>query len=190
MNTRKEKAVFLAAVKNEITKRETLRMFLTSSFQDLLKKFDGKVYNKRFNNALRDALKAVSPEMWCECKFRGPEYFGREKELPNCPRVEIALHYYKQPGNYIDVVTLWTNIVLCYDSNYNARINAEYTGRDGLSASWLQCFDENTDGARAILKNYDAFMSVADELKTAICKYNDLPYQFRENIVKEYFIIH
>lgn len=178
MNTKKEKAVFLAAVKNEIAHRETLRTFFGTTFQDLTKKFDGKVYNRRFENALNDALKAVSPSMWCACKIQGPTNYTN---IAGATLINVTLNYYNFPGNYINVESLPTNLVL-----HDGRICAEDSAREKYTILWAANFDEHTEERKTILKNYDAFMSVADMMNDAIKKYNALPYRFRENIEKPY----
>lgn len=185
METKKNKTEFIATLKNEISNRETLREFYNTVFQELLKKFDGKVYNKRFETALNDALKAVSPSMWCRCEQQGRDSYSN---FPDCPRVQIILSY--RNTNYTDNESFYTNIVLNYDPNYNARINAEDSAREKYTIAWAANFDKTTEEEKTILKNYDKYLKVADKMAEAVANYNKLPARFRENIYKNYITIY
>ena len=187
MKTRQNKCDFFSTLKSEISHRETLRTFFDTTYQELLKKFDGKVYNKRFETALNDALKSVSPLMWCRCEQKGHDSYSN---FPNCPRVEVQISYRNTPGNYTDNENLFSVIVLNYDANYNQRINAADSMREKYTLGHCVNFDKETETRKAILKDYDKYLRMAEKMVEAVKTYNELPHRFRENIDTQYLRIY
>lgn len=187
MRAKQEKRDFFATLKNEISHREALRQFFNTTFQELLKKFDGKVYNKRFETALNDALKAVAPSMWCLCQWKSQDSYSN---FPDRPRVQVILAYRNTPGNYTNNEEFYTNIVLCYDENFNARINAADSAAEKYTLAWADSFDKETATEKEILKSYDKYLKVAAKMAEAVESYNKLPFRFRENIDTQYLRIY
>lgn len=174
MRTRQEKQQFINRLQNEIKNRETIRQSVSKIYLPLLEKFDGKVYNKRFENVLNEALKEVSPLMFVKCSIKSPNYYSN---FQSCNTVQIEINIYNYRGNYTDSETFYTNIVL------NAgRIDAKSSRIEKFSIVWAENFDKETDERKAILKNYDYYLTAAEEVAKAIENYKNLPFRFRKNI--------
>ena len=187
MRAKQEKREFFNTLKNEISHREALRQFFNTTFQELLKKFDGKVYNKRFETALNESLKAVSPLMWCRCEQKGHNIYSN---FPKCPRVEVQINFRNEPRNYTNNEYFYTVVVLNYDENFNARINAADSAKEKYTLAWADSFDKETATEKEILKSYDKYLKVAAKMAEAVESYNKLPMRFRENIDTQYLRIY
>lgn len=187
MRTRQEKQAFINALNTEISNRETIRQFFNTTFQDLLKRFDGKVYNKRFDTALNDALKAVSPLMWAKCELQSRNSYSNNKDNNF---VQVVINFRNSSHNYNDNESLYTNIVLVTDANYNLRISAEDSGKERYTLAWLESFDKGTEEKRNAIKMYDKYFKVAEEMEKAVKAYNELPCRFREHIDTNYLRIY
>lgn len=187
MKAKQNKSEFFATLKNEISHREALRKFFNTTFQELLKKYDGKVYNKRFETALNDALKAVSPLMWCKCEIKGTDNYSN---FPKCPRVEVQINFRNEDRNYTNNEYFYTIVLLNYDDNFNARINAEDSAREKYAIAWADSFDKETATRKSILKDYDKLFKAAEKMAEAVESYNKLPARFRENIDLQYLRIY
>lgn len=174
MRTREEKQQFINRLQNEIKNRETLRQSVSEIYLPLLEKFDGKVYNKRFENVLNEALKEVSPLMFANCTMQAPKLYSNfQKNWV----VQVTINIYNNRGDYTDKETFYTNIVL------NAgRIDAKSSKIEKFSIVWAENFDKETDERKAILKNYDYYLTAAEEVAKAIENYKNLPFRFRKNI--------
>lgn len=186
MRTRQEKSDFISTLKHEIKNRETLRQFLNTTFQDVLNKFDGKVYNKRFETALQEAMRKVSPLMWAKCSIQSRSSYSN---FPNCNTVEIVLQIRNSPTNYTDTESLYTHIVLNSDDNHNLRIDAESSRKEKFTITWAENFDKETEQEKEILKKYDKFLKVAEAMEKVVKEYNDLPQRFRQNMCTVYIHI-
>ena len=187
MKTRQNKGDFFSTLKSEISHRETLRTFFDTTYQELLKKYDGKVYNKRFDTALNDALKAVSPLMWAKCELQSRNSYSNYKDNN---LVQVVINFRNSSHNYNDNESLYTNIVLVTDANYNLRISAEDSGKERYTLAWLGNFDRETETRKAILKDYDKYLRMAEKMVEAVKTYNELPHRFRENIDTQYLRIY
>ncbi len=174
MRTREEKQQFMNSLQNEIKNRETLRQSVNKIYLPLLEKFNGKVYNKRFENVLNEALKEVSPLMFANCAMQSPNSYSN---FPNNWAVQVTINIYNRRGDYTDKETFYTNIVL------NAgRIDTKSSRIEKFSIVWAENFDKETDEGKAILKNYDYYLTAAEEVAKAIENYKNLPFRFRKNI--------
>jgi len=183
MRTKQDKSEFLKALKNEIKNREALRKFFDTTFQELLISFDGKVYNKRFDNALNEALKAVSPLMRAKCELKSRNIYSNFSQNNT---VNVALNYRNSESNYLDNEIFYTNIVLTTDQNYNLRISANDSKSENYTIAWAKNFDKETETRKGIIKQYDKFLKVANHVEKAMKEYNDLPHRFREHMDTNY----
>ena len=169
METKKDKQAFIADVKKRISNREELKKFYNEVFLPTLKKFNGKVYNARFINALNEGEKDREPRIWA--KFEGQT---REK-------ITIVLKVQNDRYNYSDTESLYIELIANYE-DFNHRISEADTLAGDMGKNYLKNFDASTDELRAIVKGYDKYMKVADKLKDTIKEFNELPYDFRKNL--------
>ena len=97
MNERKNKGVFIDTIKKEIENRNFLREFLNTTYKDVLKAFDGKVYNKRFGKALFAELQKVNPLASCDCEIQSPSTYSN---FPNNNTVRVEIKMRNEKYNY------------------------------------------------------------------------------------------
>lgn len=186
MRTRQEKGDFFATLKHEIKNRETLRQFFNTTFQNVLNTFNGKVYNKRFETALQDAMQKVSPLMWAKCSIQSRSSYSN---FPDSNTVQIEMRFRNSQTNYTDTENFYTNIVLKSDDKYNLRIDAESSRKERFTIAWAENFDKETEQEKEILKKYDKFLKVAEAMEKVVEEYNDLPQRFRQNMCTKYIHI-
>lgn len=179
MRQREEKTAFIKRLTNEIRNRETLREVYNTVFLPMVAKFNGKVYNKRFDNALNEELKKVSPLMFAKCEQKSPSSYSNFKESWT---VQVVLSCYNEKGNYSDKESLYTNVVLDCSDGYTLRINAEKSKEETYTIAWGDNFDKETAEEKEILTNYNKYLKVAQKVFDAIEVFKDLPYRFRQNI--------
>ena len=175
----KEKGLFIETLKKEINHRDMIGSFYDTSFWGIVEKFDGKVYNKRFDNALNEALQALSPLMSAKCTLKGRDSYSN---YPDNNKVEVILTGRFYTFNYSDKESMVINIVLDCDDNFNMRINLEKSKNEKYTVAWSDSFRQNTEEIRTILKGYDKYLKVAQKVADSINEYKDLPYRFRNNI--------
>lgn len=187
MRTRQEKGDFISTLKHEIKNRETLRQFFNTTFQDVLNTFNGKVYNKRFDTALQDAMQKKSSLMWAKCELKSRNSYSN---FPDCNTVQIEIIIRNTPTNYTNTESFYTNIVLKSDDNYNLRIDAESSREEKYTIAWAENFDKETETEREILKKYDKFLKIAEAMEKAVKEYNDIPQRFRQNMETGYMHIY
>ena len=187
MRTTKEKSEFIKTLKQEIKNREALRRFFDADFQNLLQRFDGKVYNKRFDTALNEALKAVSPLMWAKCELRSRNSYSN---FPQNNLLEVVLYFRKDEYNHNQKESFYTNVVLRTDDNYNLRISAEDSKSEKYTIVCAENFDKETEEEKGIITAYAKYLKMAEQMEKAVKAYNDLPHKFREHIDTQYLRIY
>lgn len=178
MRTRENKAQFAARMNHEKKNREELRKVYNTVFLPLLKKYNGKVFNARFVNELRDNLQKVSPLMSCR------------EESQHCEDITLFLEVRNSPHNYNDTERLYIKVICDRDENYNYRVNAEKSTADRYAAAWLDNFDKSTAEKTAAAKGYDKFLKLADKMEAIIKEYNELPADFRQIVETAYLHIY
>ena len=169
METKKDKQAFIADVKKRISNRQELRKFYDEVFLPTLKKFDGKVYNARFINALNEGERNREPRIWA--MFEGQT---REK-------ITVVLRAQNDRYNYSDTEALYIELIANY-VEFNHRISEADTLAGDMGKNYLKNFDAETEALYGVIKGYDKFMKVADKLKVTIKEFNELPYDFRKNL--------
>lgn len=148
---------------SRIELRKQMAAFRKTVFVCVLNKFDGKVYNKRFRDAL---MKEMPNELWYVTKGY------------NCVD-EIKIVGRISKYNYSDTEDLYIKLVL----NENGRIKAAETLENGYTCSWLNSFEGNTESIEDAVKNYDVYLQKAKELDKMIEDYGKkIPHYFRDNI--------
>lgn len=166
LHTRQTKEEFIQRLNDEIKLNTMLLDFYTNVFVPTLQKFDGKVYNKRFTNALRD--QRTSELMLI-----------REREND-----QIVVELYHSKFNYQDCQRMYCKVLTKYD-NGNERIIAEDSLKDQYGVQWIKNIEIEIENLHQAIENYDKYLAVANECQDAICKFAELPYQFRNNCYME-----
>ena len=184
MRENMEKTQFLSNLKKEIEHRKMIATFFDTTFKELLKKWDGKVMNKRFKDALGDELKKVSELLYA--KFKEQNILNQYSNYNGRPAFECIIVCHIAPMNYVDNEELYTKVVCKYDDNFNPRIDAEATLDEECVKKWYENFVSETHVEELIIDQYDEYKKIADSMDSAVTAYNNLPYKFRENMDKNY----
>lgn len=154
----KEKSAFIAQVQREIEVRENLIKWYEGKFLPTLKKFDGKVYNKRFITALNDQKEDLM--------------FIRPLEYDH-----IIIEGYHEKMNYADRESLYVMVKL-----NEGRIDYEASTNDDMGKKGIENFNKNTHELRDAIEKYDEYLKIAKDLASKIKEYSNLSYRFRENV--------
>ena len=172
MKTKLEKKEFISELKNVLKVRAQL-LTMREILLGVARKFDGKVYNKRFDNAALEALKKLNDLVRIETEFRNPSKYN-EHELPV---VEVGINVRTDERNYSKYESLYLHLVLV-----DNRINMAVTETDTMSERWIENFNKETVEIEQIIKDYDKLMKIADKLEEAAKAYNNINYRFRHNL--------
>lgn len=166
MTPNKTKEEFIAYTRQRIGMREQVLKGYNNVVSAAIKKFDGKVLNKRFWDYLNAELAKVSR---CYQVFTGT-YVQHAYEL----------RYKVQEFDYND----FEAIRFIVFTNDNKRIDATKSAE--MTAKWLEGFDEGTTARQESVDNYDEYMKIATALDNAVKAYNTLPFPFRRNFDNNY----
>lgn len=177
MRQNKEKSEFLNELKTEIKNAELLTVVFNTTFQDVLNAFDGKVYNKRFINALNDKLKEVSPLLYAaeDGEPRKDSYSNYKDDKI----LHIKLLCRFDAWNYTRNQIIYTNLVL---SSSSYRIDAQKSRTEKYTISWFENFRSSIDEKKGVIKCYDKYIKMAAKLSGIIDDFGKLPIDFRKNI--------
>lgn len=177
MRYNETKSEFTNRMNHEKKNREQLRKAYNNIFLSLLDKYDGKVFNARFTNELREKLREFDTLMSCR------------EESQHCDDITIYIECRNSPTNYSDTERLYIKVMCDRDDNYNYRVNAEKSKEDRFAVAWLENFDKETAQKSVTAKNYDKYVKLAEKLEAMIKEYNEIPSDFR-NIVSKYYGFH
>lgn len=166
MTPNKTKEEFIAYTRQRIGMREQVLKGYNNVVLPAIKKFDGKVLNKRFWDYLNAELAKVSR---CYQVFTGT-YVQHAYEL----------RYKAQEFDYNDFEAI--RFIVFTDDN--KRIDATKSAE--MTAKWLEGFDEGTTARQESVDNYDEYMKIATALDNAVKAYNALPFPFRRNFDNNY----
>lgn len=166
MTPNKTKEEFIAYTRQRIGMREQVLKGYNNVVSAAIKKFDGKVLNKRFWDYLNAELAKVSR---CYQVFTGT-YVEHAYEL----------RYKAQEFDYNNFEAM--RFIVFTDDN--KRIDATKSAE--MTAKWLEGFDEGTATRQESVDNYDEYMQVATALDAAVKAYNALPFPFRRNFTNNY----
>lgn len=177
MREKMNKNELINKIRTQIEHREMMAQTFNTAFQDVLNSFDGKVYNKRFVNALHEKLQAINPLMGAK------ENHGTQRDSYSNYKdlfiVEIEIFCNLSKYNYTEKEKLITNIVVI-PSTY--RIDAEKSKNEKYTLIWFENFNKHTEEKKQVVKNYDKMLKVAQKVADAIKEFKELPTDFRENI--------
>lgn len=164
IRTKKSKEEFINEMNKRIEIRNTIMEFVENVYFPMMAtKFDGKVYNARFINALNEEAKKINELMYVKRGYSMDE-------------IEIQLRLDK--WNYND----YESILLKLKTNAEGRIDYEATVNDEMGKKWIESFKSYIDEYQKAIDNYDEYMKVFVELNDALNKYNNLPHSFRGHL--------
>lgn len=168
METNKTKEQFIQDCEMRIEHCNTLVKFYNEVYLPTLQKFDGKVYNKRFINALQTEAQKMNKMM----SVYDEEY-----------HIIISLQNYK--FNYKDCENLYVGC-----KKVDGRIDYQATINDATFKAWVDNFKLYTLEYQNAIDNYDDYMVVANAMEQAVKAYNSLPSPFKGNCDKRFIYIH
>ena len=155
IRTRKSKEDFIKEMKQRIEIRKTIMEFVENVYFPMIcTKFDGKVYNARFINALNDEAKKINELMYVKRGYSVDEI-----------EIQLRLTQY----NYTD----YESILLKLKTNEYGRIDYDATINDKLNIAWIGNFKSYIDEYQKSIDNYDEYLGVFAELDKILKKYND-----------------
>ena len=172
IRTNKTKEEFINEMKERINIRRTIMDFVDNVYFPMMHtKFNGKVYNARFLNALNEEAKKVSERMYITKGYSQDE-------------IEIRLRL--TDWNYTD----YESILLKCKTNAEGRIDYDATINDHYTKTWIDSFKSYIEEYQKAIDNYDEYMKVFVELANALEKYNNLPHSFRGHLDKSWMRIY
>jgi hypothetical protein len=172
VRTNKTREEFINEMKERINIRKTIMDFVDNVYFPMMAtKFDGKVYNARFLNALNEEAKKVSERMYVKKGYSNDE-------------IEIQMRLTQ--WNYND----YESILLKCKTNAEGRIDYEATINDKMCQSWIKNFKSYIDEYQNSIDNYDEYMQVFVKLGNALENYNKLPHSFRGHLDKSWMMIY
>lgn len=159
------KQEFILRMQAEARLRTAIVQFINEVFLPTLKKFDGKVYNKRFITALESA--EFPYEVRVQENYDKSQLIFSIKHVGNDYNdVEMLYHYVKRNGEN--------------------RIDYAATIADEMSQKWLEGFKNDTEERLRMVANhncYEDFCQTAQAVEDAIQAYASLPYPFRGRVI-------
>jgi hypothetical protein len=171
IRTNKTKEEFIKEMKERINIRKTIMEFVDNVYFPMMAtKFNGKVYNARFLNALNEEAKKVSERMYVKKGYSNDE-------------IEIQLRL--SQWNYND----YESILLKCKTNAG-RIDYTATINDQQLMDWIESFKSYIEEYQKCIDNYDEYMKVFVELANALDNYNKLPHSFRGHLDKTWMRIY
>lgn len=172
VRTNKTREEFVKEMQKRIEIRNTIMEFVENVYFPMMAtKFDGKVYNARFLNALNEEAKKISERMYVKKGYSNDE-------------IEIQMRL--SDWNYND----YEAILLKCKTNAEGRIDYNATISDDLCQTWIANFNSYKEEYQKAIDNYDEYMKVFVQLADALEKYNKLPYTFRDHLDKTWMRIY
>ena len=172
VRTNKTKEEFIYEMRKRIEIRKTIMEFVENVYFPMMAtKFDGKVYNARFLNALNEEAKKINELMYVKKGYSADE-------------IEIQLRLTQ--WNYND----YESILLKCKTDEEGRIDYNATINDKLCQTWIANFKSYMDEYQSAIDNYDEYMKVFAKLANALDKYNKLPHSFRGHLDKSWMRIY
>lgn len=161
------KEEFIKQVNGEIERQELLIKFLPT-VMETIKEFDGKVYNKRLINKLKEKAAEVD------------ERIGVSQDYFNEKRIEVRVHTdkFRYANNYQS-----TTIEIIYNPE-NKRISSEDTISDKYNKNYMTHCEMALNDLHDAIDNYDKYMYMAEDLRKKIGEFNKVNYRFRQNLGK------
>ena len=176
MREKQNKEQFIARLNRDTEVRKDIHNFYLKHFLPNLKDFDGKVFNKRFV----DALNKFKPNDYTSITFnKGYE----TTRIGFIDFYEIEIRMYHSLGSYGYFASLFIRVIV----NKDGRIDYAKTINDDRSKHCLDGFLKEIETNKKSIKQYDKFVKRANELDEAIEKFaNDVPWSLRCNLIFQY----
>lgn len=172
VRTNKTREEFVKEMNQRIEIRKTIMEFVENVYFPMMAtKFDGKVYNARFINALNEEAKKISERMYVTKGYSNDE-------------IEIRMRL--SQWNYND----YESILLKCKTNAEGRIDYDATINDEYTKAWIESFKSYMDEYQKAIDNYGEYMKIFVQLADALEKYNKLPYTFRDHLDKSWMRIY
>ena len=172
VRTNKTKEEFIKEMEERINIRKTIMDFVDNVYFPMMAtKFNGKVYNARFLNALNEEAKKISERMYVKKGYSQDE-------------IEIQMRV--SQWNYND----YESILLKCNTNAEGRIDYDATINDHYTKAWIENFKSYMEEYQKAIDNYDDYMKVFVELANALDNYNKLPHTFRGHLDKSWMRIY
>lgn len=166
MRTNTTKEEFINDLQTRIETRKDVLNIYENLFLPLLKKFDGKVFNKKFRVQFAELLE--------ENNIKNVLLRDMNLSFANC-RYTLDKQNYK--FNYSDVESLYFQFVLS-----DGRIDFEATISNEENIRNLNQFKNGITSYERCINNYDKYIEIAKETEEKIKEFNDMHYLFRQNI--------
>ena len=172
LRERQTKEEFVKETTKRIELRKSILDFVNNVYFPLMKeKFDGKVYNKRFINALREKAEEINP------------LFSVKEKVYDHIEIQLRL----KPWNYNEYESMYVKCNLTSDG----RIDYESTINDKMGQNWLDSFAAYCDEYQAAIDNYDEYLKAAERMEQAVREYNEtIPFAFRKNMDTTYIRVY
>lgn len=172
MREKQNKETFIARLNKDIEVRKELHKFYLNHFMPNVKIFDGKVFNKRFDNALC----LFMPNNHTSIKYDKKYELIKDGSI-DYYEAEIRMYHSQYCGYY---ASLYVRIIV----NEDGRIDYERTLNDDRSKHWLNGFLDEIKEHKDAVKNYDKYLKRAEKLEEEIKKFSDeVPYTLRDNLI-------
>lgn len=168
---------FKQRVRKENEYSEELLQVYENVYLPLLKKWDGKVYNKRFRTALEQEIKAQGYG-----KTDGILIYVKEESRYDGEVTLAIYHRYDRNPLYIRLCIRY--------SDYNYRISEADSLANKRGKNLIDNARKDIEECKDAVKNWKKYMRQAEKLQEAINAYNSLPYCFRNNVADYQFHIH
>lgn len=177
MRTRKDKAAYIAEAQKKIKAYKELFNLYNTVYVETLNKFDGKVYNKRFTNAVQEQL---PPRFYIKVEGgRMDEKEGLDVEM-----------YRLYDDNYNKLCSIHFKLCFTWSAEKGNRISMENSVTNQYTEAWLASSARNMENVQDSIDNYDTYMAKAESLVAMIKDFNAMPFEFRNNLEKYDFYIY
>lgn len=171
IRTNKTKEQFISEMKQRIEIRNEIVSFIETIFFPIIKKFDGKIYNKRIINALNEEAKKTNKLMLVKKAFSSED-------------IEIQIRL--STWSYND----YEAIILKMNTKGDGRIDYDSTKNDDLNNKWICNFNKYTEDYKKSIDKYDEYMNMFVKLNEVVDEYNKLPHPFRNHLDKSWLHIY
>lgn len=176
--TKETREQFAARIERENEARRQLLDIYNTVFLPTLKKFNGKVYNKRFRTAIQNQLDTIDRD--------GLISIGETYRSGN----KVTLYIRKMAARfaYTNYEQLLIHLIL--DNAIDERISETDTLADKTGQTWILNFKEETERREGAGSRWDEYMAICSQLETACKKYVGLPTYFKDVVQRHQFNIY
>lgn len=168
MYERLSKEKFIEQTQKRILLRKQVLKFKETEVVATINKFDGKVFNKRFNNALIGLL---------------PNKFWNV--MPGSSKHDFYITARIYDYDYSLCENLYIRVVL----DREGRLMAKESLEDDYSRSLVRQFINDTDKMQEAIERYDEFLESVKRIEELARRYaGEAPYCFKKNIAGIFYL--